>query len=238
MKKILIVLTFVTLCCGCCRSREGVETEDQRDKTAHTQLQNGDLIFVGLPFDFSLDNDSTHITKAIASATGDSTNYIHVAIVEVLDDSLWIIDATLKHGVDRYPIDTFLCDFTLNNGQLPLMQVMRLKDTTGIGGFIQNARKHCGSGYNITFLPNRKEQYCSELVRNSYVTLQGDTLFQQSPMNFLSPDGTMPIYWTQLFAQMNMEVPQGVMGTNPNAMSKEKILISVGELHDFYTRKK
>ena len=47
------------------------------------------------------------MTGAIAAATGSGdTEYIHVAILEVdAVGDLWIIDATLKHGVARYPID-------------------------------------------------------------------------------------------------------------------------------------
>ncbi len=74
-------------------------------------LRNGDLVFVGLPMDYSLEADS--MDAAISASTGkDSLNIIHVAIAEVRGDSTWIIDATIKRGVDRHPLDTFLTDFT------------------------------------------------------------------------------------------------------------------------------
>ena len=91
------------------------------------RVQSGDLLFVGIPVDYSLEASS--MDNAIVSATGDSNqiNYIHVAILEVEDGQTWVIDATVKHGVDRHPLDTFLADFTLKDGSLPLLDVRRVK---------------------------------------------------------------------------------------------------------------
>ena len=62
------------------------------------EVRNGDLIFVGLPVNYGSGSDS--MSEAIGAATiGDNElNIIHVAILEVQDDSLWVIDATIKHG--------------------------------------------------------------------------------------------------------------------------------------------
>ncbi|HCZ21947.1 MAG TPA: hypothetical protein DHU72_00250, partial [Rikenellaceae bacterium] len=55
----------------------------------------------------------------------------------------------------------------------------------------------------------------------------------QEPMNFLDSEGNMPSYWTRLFDSIGMSAPQGVLGTNPQAMSKESVLESV-EVGDFW----
>ena len=94
---------------------------------AAERLQTGDLIFVGIPADYDLDADS--MGSAIADATGGQTglNRIHTAIAEVdADGQVWIIDATIKYGVDRHPLDTFLRQFTLRDGSLPTFEVKRL----------------------------------------------------------------------------------------------------------------
>ncbi len=197
----------------------------------YEEVQTGDLLFVGLPLDYSLDND-TNMSDAIAASTGQSgeINYIHVAILE--KDStgqVWIIDATIRHGVDRHPIDTFLVDFTLKDGNLPLLVVMRLKHNQEAAQYVENAKQFCGRGYDVYFLPDNEEKYCSELVRDSYLH-HGEPIFQAAPMNFKSADGSFPIYWVQLFDQLGQAIPQGVPGTNPNTMSKEKCLKRVGEL--------
>ena len=121
-------------------------------------MQTGDLLFVGLPYDFTI-GDSTDMSSAITAATGDEegVNYIHVAILEVDDnDSIWVIDATLKHGVDRYPFSTFLSDFTLDDGSYPQLDVMRLKDNRKAADYVENAKTYCGRAYDIYFLPDNE----------------------------------------------------------------------------------
>lgn len=187
----------------------------------------GDLLFVGLPYEYSL-ADSTEMSSAIVSATGDTAavNYIHVALLERVGDSLYVIDATLKRGVARYPIDTFFADFRLRDGSLPRFDLYRLLDTVGNAFAVAEAKRYLGRGYDLCFLPDNEEQYCSELVQNAF----GANRFPSSPMNFLAPDGSMPPYWEQLFARMGMAVPQGVLGTNPNDMARSSQLRFIGQL--------
>ncbi|MBO4433887.1 MAG: hypothetical protein J5769_00350 [Bacteroidales bacterium] len=189
-------------------------------------LRNGDLIFVGLPMDYDAEGGS--MDEAIASATGSSgeLNLIHVAIAEVKADSVWIIDATIAHGVDRHPLDTFLTDFTLRDGSYPEFIVKRVKGVDADAA-VARAKTLCGRGYDTRFLPDNEELYCTELVQNSYLDASGNPVFESRPMNFLASDGTMPQYWEWLFGLLGMEVPQGVPGTNPQDMSKAPCLESV-----------
>lgn len=46
-------------------------------------------------------------------------------------------------------------------------------------------------------------------------------------MNFRAEDGTLPQFWTELFARRGESVPEGVPGTNPNDMSQERTLREV-----------
>ena len=194
-------------------------------------VQNGDLLFVGLPLDYSLTEDTSSMSSAIAKSTGkqDEINYIHVAILEVdTNNRIWIIDATLKHGVDRYPLDTFLHDFTLKDGSMPIFHIKRLRNNKHVSKYVENAKKFCGRKYDMYFLPDNEEKYCSELVRDSYIRPNGKHIFSEAPMNFKSSDGTFPIYWIQLFNYINQPIPQDLPGTNPNAMAKEKCLRDAG----------
>ena len=190
------------------------------------KLQNGDLIFVGLPMDYDAEGGS--MDEAIASATGaeGELNLIHVAIAEVQADSVWIIDATIKHGIDRHPLDTFLTDFTLNDGSLPEFIIKRVEGVDADAA-VEKAKTFCGRAYDTKFLPDNEELYCSELVQLSYLDADGKEVFESRPMNFLASDGTMPQYWEWLFGLLGMEVPQGVPGTNPHDMSESPILKTV-----------
>ena len=158
--------------------------------------------------------------EAIVSATG---NLTHVAIVEIdADGNPWVIDATPKRGVCRYPLDTLVLD---NPGATFL--VKRLRDTSGIALFVGNARRFVGEPYDLTFLPDNGAHYCSELVRDAYRRPDGNFLFEERPMNFLAPDGSMPPYWESLFDRLGMPVPQGIPGTNPQDMSASPLLETV-----------
>lgn len=198
---------------------------------SQVQVRTGDLLFVGIPADYTIFDDS--MSGAIAAATGktDQLNYIHVAVLEVDEQgALWIVDATLKHGVDRHPMDTFLADFTLKNGDYPQLDVMRLKQPRHVAQYVANTKKFCGEAYDLYFLPGNDRHYCTELVYDSYITPKGKHLFHAGPMNFKDEEGEFPPYWVQLFQLIGQPIPQGEPGTNPNAMSKEKCLKRVGTL--------
>lgn len=190
------------------------------------RLRTGDLIFVGLPMDYKAEEGSMDAAISSATGTADGLNLIHVAIAEVQADSVWIIDATIAHGVDRHPLDTFLRDFTLKDGSFPEFIVKRVKGVDAEAA-VERAKTFCGRAYDTYFLPDNEELYCSELVQKSYLDASGEQVFSSEPMNFLAPDGTMPPYWEWLFGKLGMDVPQGVPGTNPQSMSQSGVLFEV-----------
>ena len=187
-------------------------------------LRNGDLVFVGLPLDYNAEGGS--MDAAISATTGQegALNLIHVAIAEVQADSVWIIDATIAHGVDRHPLEVFLKDFTLKDGSYPAFIVKRVKGVDADVA-VERAKTYCGRAYDVRFLPDNEDLYCSELVQISYLDGNGNQVFDSEPMNFCAPDGTMPPYWEWLFGKLEMEVPQGLPGTNPQRMAQSPVLI-------------
>ena len=178
------------------------------------RLQTGDLLFVGTS------EGAGAMDEAIVAATG---NLTHVAIIQAdKAGSPWVIDATPKRGVSRYPLDSLI---QANPGATLL--VKRLKDTTGVSQFVGNALRLLGAPYDLAFLPDNDAYYCSELVCEAYRRPDGSFLFEEKPMNFLAPDGSLPPYWKDLFARLDMPVPQGVPGTNPQDMSLSPLLRDV-----------
>ncbi len=189
-------------------------------------LQTGDLVFMGIPQDYSISEES--MDGAISAATGDGgLNLIHVAIIEMADEGPYIIDATLKYGTDRHPLDSTIRQFTLKGGAQPVYMVKRLKDNKLAKEWVEKAKSFCGQPYDMRFLPDNGAMYCSELVRESFLGAEGEYLFDEKPMNWKNEKGEIPIYWTQLFALLGMDVPQGVPGTNPQDMSKSPLLETV-----------
>lgn len=162
-----------------------------------TELQTGDLVFVNIPDDGSL--------------------YIHTAILDVDSEGTWILDATDKRGVARYPLDTFILDYHRHDGSFPAFEVFRLKDATGVEEFVAAAKKYIGEKYDISFLPDNGKHYCTELVYDSYIR-DGEHIFESGPMDFKNASGEFPAFWVRIFNNLGAEIPQGLEGTNPQTM--------------------
>ncbi|MBR5175843.1 MAG: hypothetical protein IKW89_07925 [Bacteroidales bacterium] len=212
-KAFIVVIAAISAFASC--HKEKVDT-----------LKTGDLVFVGIPMDYSLEEGS--MDEAITSATSspDSLNLIHVAIAEVDAEGKWIIDATIKRGIDRHPLDTFITDFTLKDGSLPVFIVKRLKDPSKANEYVANTQKYLGRPYDLHFMPSDDSLYCSELVRDCYITADGEYLFDTVPMNFKDANGEFPLYWKQLFELLQAPIPQDLPGTNPQQMSQSPALVS------------
>ena len=218
MKKIIAAAAMLTAMAISCRNNE-----------VKQQILTGDLLFVGIPMDYQADN----MAQAIADATGgsDEINYIHTAVLEV--DSLgaiWVIDATLAHGVDRHPLDTLFKDFTLNDGGRATFKVMRLKDNGDAARHVEQCKALLGEEYDLYFLPANGRHYCTELVYDCYLKRDGSHIFDSEPMNFKNSEGEMPDYWTWLFGELGQSVPQGVPGTNPQGMFNSSALKYIADL--------
>lgn len=180
------------------------------------ELQTGDIVFVGIPAEGPASEGS--MAEAIADATGNGdTDYIHAALLEVDEEGTWIVDATDKRGVARYPLDTFILDFHRHDGSFPTFEVFRLKNTEGVEAFLANAKKYLGEPYDLFFMEDNGMHYCTELVYDSYIR-DGKHIFESAPMNFKNADGEFPAFWVRTFAKIGAEIPQGKSGTNPQAM--------------------
>lgn len=183
-------------------------------------LQNGDLIFALVPSDYSLDSTAANY--------GDTSKveYIHVSVANVENDSVFIIDATLARGVARYPLADYLKDFMFPDGSELVFKVKRLRDTTGVYGFVQTAKTFLGKPFDVHFNLGNDSVYCSEMVYNSYVK-DGRHLFSLNPIDFKNADGVMSPYFESLFKRIEKPVPQGKKGILPRDMFGEHLLVPV-----------
>lgn len=197
------------------------------DEPVEPLIETGDLLFVGIPRSYEENSMSSAIVEA--TSKGDTVNFIHAAILEV--DSLnavWIIDATLAHGVDRHPLDTLLADFMLQEpGSVETFEVWRLKDNHCAARCVRHAKAMLGEPYDLSFRGANGQHYCTELIYDAYVDDAGNPIFESIPMNFKDKEGNMPVYWENLFAQLGEPVPQGEPGTNPQMMRESPALVKV-----------
>lgn len=183
-------------------------------ETMKDRLQTADLVFVSA--------GASAFDGAIASATSDSiTSYTHVGIIDCREDGIYVLEASSKQGVTETPLDVFkeregnLSYYRVVSGEIDPEQV------------IENAKSFIGQPYDFLYLPDNESLYCSELVYESYTDAEGKPIFEAHPMNFRDKDGNMPEFWTNLFKEHNEEIPEGVLGTNPNDLSKSMKLVKL-----------
>ncbi len=177
------------------------------------QFQTGDLLFVE-------GSVSGAMEQAIMGSTG---AMVHVGIVEVCHNGVFVIDADPNTGVSRRVLEDFLEAQKDKKGILPAIHPMRLAYNANLDSIVAKAKTLCGAEYDFTFLPDNGKYYCSELVYECFV-VDGRSLFEAVPMNFRNAEGGFDDYWKELFDNQGLEIPQGVMGTNPDAMFRSHIL--------------
>lgn len=187
-------------------------------------LRPGDLLFQA--------GKSSEMTGAITAATGEdgAINYSHVGIAVPCKGGDSVLEATTEGGVRLTPLADYLARAGRIGGR-PAVAAMRLRDTAGVAAAVARARTFLGEPYDYSFRPRNGKMYCSELVWESYLAPDGTPLFTARPMNFRAADGSMPPYWTELFARLGEPVPEGIPGTNPNDMAREPILESIGRYY-------
>ncbi len=168
------------------------------------QLQSGDLLFI---------SDTAGMGQAIKESTG---HYTHVAIVERVGDSLYIIDATPQLGVARRPLD--LSSLT-SHYSLHTFHFQRLTIPFDTAAVLTRAHALIGKPYDHAFLPDNDAYYCSEFIQAVF-----DTLFESKPMNWRDKEGNLPEFWMKHFEKLGTSVPEGIPGTNPTDMSRSPLL--------------
>ena len=185
------------------------------------QIKTGDLLFqVGA---------ESAMSRAITTATqSDSTlNFTHVGIAIATSGADSVLEATSDGGVRIVALETFL-EGSARIGDHPAVVAMRLRDTSGLAASVNRARNFIGLPYDYVYRPDNNRMYCSELVWESYRDSLGERIFPARPMNFRTADGTMPVFWIELFAKMGEPIPEGVPGTNPNDMARDPHLEEIG----------
>lgn len=183
-------------------------------------LRTGDLLF-------QVGHESA-MSGAIMAATGNDCElqFTHVGIAVIGDRADSVLEATSNGGVRMTALDEFLGKSARTKGR-PLVIAKRLKDTTGVAASVCRARCFMGQPYDYSYRPDNGRMYCSELVWESYLAPDGRHIFPARPMNFRAADGSMPPFWSELFAKLGEEIPENVPGTNPNDMARDTALTEV-----------
>ncbi|MCL2412602.1 MAG: hypothetical protein FWC98_00505 [Bacteroidales bacterium] len=181
------------------------------------QLKSGDLLFVS--------SSVSDFARAINDVTDDgyNFNFSHIAMVDVTDSGVFVVEATARHGV----IYRSFVEFKQENLD-KIFYIGRLKPQYQqyIPNAIANARIRLGKGYDFPFAFNNDLYYCSELIYVAFAEASGNSkFFETPPMTFKAPNSTefLP-FWVEYFANLNMQIPEGEPGLNPNGMARSEKL--------------
>lgn len=167
--------------------------------------------------------ETTEYSKAITDATAqkDVLKFDHVGMIILEHDLPCVLEATNKGGVSIISLEDFIKKS--DAGYI----IKRVKAQFAAEAVIEAGKSHLGEPYDWSFRPNNGKMYCSELIYEIFIGPDGKHVFQARPMNFRNEKGEMPQFWIDLFQRLGEEIPEGVLGTNPNDLSKETILQEV-----------
>lgn len=186
------------------------------------EVRKGDLIFQA--------SAATEFSKAIntsARQPSDSLTFCHVAIIDVDDcGRVYIIEAEPKNGVRRVPVEQFIAESVQADGK-PMVVVKRLTVPFSPDKVIANAMTFIGQDYDHEFMPDNDKMYCSELVYEAFLDEEGEHIFKATPMNFRNSNGEMPQFWIEKFGKMGVPIPEGELGTHPDALARTHFLITI-----------
>ena len=183
-------------------------------------LRTGDLLFCGA--------SSEGLSKAIDQSTRNSNNthFDHVGIVEIKNDTVWVLHAAPKKGVSRDVVSHFL----LNDKNVVSVTVYRLKSNflKTIPGAIKKAYAGLGQPYKYSYRLKDPGYYCSEYI---YKLFEADSIFTLNAMSFKDPKtGQFLPVWVDHYKKLEIPVPEGEPGCNPNGLAASSKLELIGRL--------
>jgi hypothetical protein len=184
-------------------------------------LQTGDLIFVEAKSD-QLSGAINRVTQRQENASFD-----HVGILEVSEETLFVLHASPKKGSVRELLDSLALESAQKGKQLAIYRISE-EASPIIPDAIQQAKLLLGKPYNWSYVLNDSSLYCSDFVERAF---RHGEVFQLEPMTFKNPKtGEIDPFWEEFYNKLGMEVPEGKPGCNPNGLAANKNLNKVGDL--------
>lgn len=184
------------------------------------RLTTGDLLFQGDASGAGLSGAISEVTQ-----TDEKNSFSHVGMVNEVEGDLFVLHADPVKGVCMEPLDSFLVD---ENGASRPAEAFRLKKSfrKGIDEAIERVKSEIGKPYNFSYIIEDSGYYCSELI---WWAFKPDSVFSLKPMNF--KDGKTDEFhprWVDYYEDLEMDIPQGKPGCNPNGMAASEKLKRLG----------
>ena len=182
-------------------------------------IKTGDVIFREPITNSQLSEAINEVTQ-----TKKVTNYTHMGICFIENDSVKVIHSDVDLGVVIQPLQVFLQPEDSTTYIADVYRINQLESTQASKA-ISNAKALVGQPYNTTYIFEDEGYYCSEFV---YEAFKDHQVFQLEPMTFKDPK-TNQFHegWISHYKALNIEIPEGKLGCNPNGMANNKHLTLV-----------
>jgi len=191
----------------------------QQDKSLVFHFKSGDLLFQ--------DSSNDKLSEAIKEVTHENSelNFSHVGILFIDNKKDKYVIEAISAGVSKTPLNIFLARSKNSKGK-PKVAIARIdkKLENRIEYALKYALTQIGKPYDYAYLMDNNSIYCSELIYNIF-TNTGDKseIFKLNPMTFKNPvNNKFSDTWIHHYEKLNIKIPEGELGLNPNGMSKSK----------------
>jgi hypothetical protein len=175
-----------------------------------SKIENGDLLFV--------ETNYKNLSGAISRVTENRNNlisYDHIILIEKNKNRLKAYHSSTENGSEKLDLNILIQRYHKQKRKLALYRII---DNQCGNTAINNAEKLLGKPYNDLYILNDNSYYCSDFIERVY---RDCNLFSQDKMTFKNPNtGKTDEYWLEYYKERQTNVPEGQLGTNPNAMSK------------------
>ena len=192
-------------------------------------IKTCDLIFITIP------QNSPNKNGYISTINNEKEICIHVGILknDSNEEEIKIIEADTIKGVNCSSLKLFI-EKSLKSNPLKRFYIKRIKNSneTDIKRWIVELEKYIGKKYNSYYVPTKDLLYNSELIHTIFKDKNGEYLFNEIPMNFKNEEGKYNSYWIDHFKNLNMDIPQGKIGTDPDQIMKNEILEQISEIQN------
>lgn len=203
-----LIFTLV-LCCSSLLSVAQVTIND---------LSEGDLIFIG--------TQKSGWSQAIndVTRTESNTNYHHIGLIIREGDQWHLMHAAPENGVEQIPLHIYL--HRLDTQTVADIYRIRGIDTMNMEKIKESGSEMLGSAYNYSYIFNDSTHYCSEFVYRCFAPYR---VFPLEPMTF-KVNGETLAFWKEYYAKLDIDIPEGQPGCNPNGMASGKHVHYIGRL--------
>lgn len=187
----------------------------------YKNAQNGDLIFV--------EAKQENLSGAISRVTSQNNklSFDHIGLINVENNKKFVLHSSTENGSVRESFKKFTKRFYTNKRT---QEIYRLKTEYQkcIPNAINNAKTMLGKPYNFSYILNEDSYYCSDFVERAFRDCK---IFELKPMTFINPEtNKTDEYWVAFYSKINIKVPEGKLGCNPNGLANSEKIEKVTSL--------